>query len=96
MHISIILPVYNAELYLKSTIDSILNQTYPYFELLIIDDCSTDSSYDIINTFIQNDNRIFYFKLSYFLIYIHITALNYEYKNTTEIFSACVSDCAYI
>jgi teichuronic acid biosynthesis glycosyltransferase TuaG len=63
MHISIILPVYNAELHLKSTIDSILNQTYPYFELIIIDDCSTDSSYNIITTFIQNDNRIFYFKL---------------------------------
>lgn len=63
MVISIILPVYNAELHLKYTIDSILKQTYNNFELIVIDDCSTDSSYDIINEFMQNDNRISYYKL---------------------------------
>ena len=63
MSISIILPVYNAEVHLKSTIQSILNQTYPNFELIIIDDCSTDSSFDIISNLIQIDNRITYYKL---------------------------------
>ena len=63
MFISIILPVYNAELYLQSTIDSILKQSYNNFELLVIDDCSTDSSYDIINSIIQKDSRVSYYKL---------------------------------
>ena len=63
MSISIILPVYNAEFHLKSTILSILNQTYTNFELIIIDDFSTDSSFDIISNLIQIDNRISYYKL---------------------------------
>lgn len=63
MSISIILPVYNAEAHLESTIQSILNQTYSNFELIIIDDCSTDSSFDIISNLIQIDSRISYYKL---------------------------------
>ena len=50
------MPVYNSEKYLKESIDSILNQSYKDFELLIIDDGSTDSSIDIINSY--NDSRI--------------------------------------
>ena len=44
MKISIIVPVYNTEKYLDRCIQSILAQTYPDFELLLIDDGSTDSS----------------------------------------------------
>ena len=47
--ISILLPVYNGEKYLKKTLDSILNQTFPDFELIIIDDKSLDNSLDVIN-----------------------------------------------
>ena len=46
--VSVLMPVYNAELYLDDTIQSILNQTFLDFEFLIIDDKSTDSSIDII------------------------------------------------
>lgn len=46
--ISVILPVYNCELYIKETIDSVLNQTFSDFELLIIDDCSTDKTVSVI------------------------------------------------
>jgi glycosyltransferase involved in cell wall biosynthesis len=53
---SIIMPCYNAEKYLKQTIDSILKQTYENWELIIINDCSTDTSLKIINSF--NDHRI--------------------------------------
>ena len=42
--ISIVLPVYNGEKYLRESIDSVLAQTYNNWELLIVDDCSTDSS----------------------------------------------------
>jgi len=54
--ISVILPVYNAELYLKEAIESILNQTYENFELIILNDGSSDDSLKIINSF--NDDRI--------------------------------------
>jgi glycosyltransferase involved in cell wall biosynthesis len=54
--VSIILPVYNAEKFLKTAIDSVLSQTYQYFELLIINDGSTDNTSNIIQTF--NDPRI--------------------------------------
>lgn len=50
------MPVYNTEKYLNAAIDSILNQTYHNFELIIIDDCSTDNSPRIINEY--KDSRI--------------------------------------
>ncbi|KHS85095.1 MULTISPECIES: glycosyltransferase family 2 protein [Pectobacterium] len=57
---SIIMPVYNGELTIKSSIDSILAQTYDDFELYIIDDCSHDSTPDIVSEY--NDSRIFYIR----------------------------------
>ncbi|MDE3184124.1 MAG: glycosyltransferase family 2 protein [Bacteroidota bacterium] len=59
--ISVILPVYNAELYIKDAIDSILNQTFTDFELLIFDDGSTDNTQSIISSFI--DTRIVYSRI---------------------------------
>ena len=56
--ISIILPNYNSEKYLKETIESVLNQTYRDFEFIIVDDASTDKSMDIIRSF--QDSRIKY------------------------------------
>ena len=47
--ISVIMPVYNRSAYVAEAIESILAQTYNHFELLIIDDCSTDNSWDIIS-----------------------------------------------
>ena len=54
--ISVLLPVYNAEKYIEQAIQSILNQTFSDFELIIINDGSTDNSLDIIKTII--DRRI--------------------------------------
>ena len=54
--ISVILPVYNAEKYLKKSISSILNQSFKDFELIICNDCSTDKSEKIIQEF--KDSRI--------------------------------------
>ncbi|SDG63888.1 Glycosyltransferase involved in cell wall bisynthesis [Selenomonas sp. WCT3] len=54
--ISVVMSVYNGERYLSEAIDSILNQSYDDFEFIIIDDCSTDNSVDIIKSY--NDNRI--------------------------------------
>lgn len=54
--VSVIMPCFNAEKYLKTAIESILNQTYKNLEFIIIDDGSTDSTSEIIKTF--DDNRI--------------------------------------
>lgn len=58
--ISVIMPVYNAEKFIKETIESLLNQTFSDFELIIIDDGSVDNSYEIIRCYL--DKRIKYFK----------------------------------
>lgn len=57
-NISIIVPVYNSEKYLKKTIQSILRQTYEEFELILVDDGSTDSSGKICDEFQNMDSRI--------------------------------------
>lgn len=56
--ISIIIPVYNVEKYLKECLDSVTNQTYKNLEIILIDDGSTDSSGEICDEFIKKDNRI--------------------------------------
>lgn len=58
MLLSIIVPVYNAEKYLCKCIESVLNQTYQNFELLLIDDGSTDRSMQICQEYMQKDKRI--------------------------------------
>ena len=58
--LSIILPVYNSEKYIQQSVQSILKQTYTDFELIIIDDGSTDSSLEIIHSF--RDPRILVIK----------------------------------
>lgn len=57
--ISIVLPVYNGERYLRESIDSVLNQTYRNWELIIVDDCSTDSSAKIAREYTKKDKRIY-------------------------------------
>ena len=60
--ISVIMPVYNAEAYLTQSISTILAQTFRDFELLIIDDASTDKSLDICREFAKEDPRIHIYK----------------------------------
>ena len=57
--ISIIVPIYNAEKYLNRCIDSLVNQTKKELEIILINDGSTDSSEDIINSY--KDSRIKHF-----------------------------------
>jgi glycosyltransferase involved in cell wall biosynthesis len=56
MLISVVLPVYNVASFIKEAIDSILNQTIQDFEIIVIDDCSTDKTIEIVKSY--NDERI--------------------------------------
>lgn len=56
--ISIIVPVYKVEKYLQKCVDSILNQTFKEFELILVNDGSTDRCIDICNKYSREDNRI--------------------------------------
>ena len=62
--VSIITPVYNAEQFIKQTIQSVIQQTYEKWEMIIVDDCSTDSSYEIVMSLAKNDDRIKCFRLN--------------------------------
>lgn len=60
--ISIVLPIYNGEKYMRLSIDSVLAQTYMNWELLIVDDGSADSTAAIAQEYVKSDSRIRYYK----------------------------------
>ena len=56
--VSVVIPTYNAQHYIGQTIQSVLQQSYTNWELLIVDDCSTDSTADVVSAFAARDRRI--------------------------------------
>lgn len=56
--VSIIMPVYNSENFIDETIKSVLAQTYKNWELIVVDDCSTDKSHAIVEDYAKHDSRI--------------------------------------
>ena len=60
--ISVVIPIYNVSPYLRLCLESVENQTYPYFEVLLINDGSRDDSKDICQEFINKDKRFRYFE----------------------------------
>jgi len=61
--VSIITPSYNSEKFISKTIESVLSQTYQKWEMIIVDDCSSDNSNEIIKEYIKKDERIRLIKL---------------------------------
>lgn len=62
--VSIITPTYNSSKYIRETIESVINQTYTNWELLITDDFSSDNTVKIVESYLRNDSRIKLFTLS--------------------------------
>lgn len=61
--VSIITPTYNSERFISETIEAIQAQTYKNWELLITDDCSTDTTLKVVKKYAEEDSRIRFFKL---------------------------------
>ena len=59
--VSVIIPVYNAEKFIVTTVNSVLKQSYNNLEVILIDDCSTDNTSSLIESI--NDDRVRYYKL---------------------------------
>lgn len=62
--VSIITPSHNSAPFISETIQSVLNQSFSDWELIIVDDCSTDNSVDVIQSFVERDSRIKLIQLS--------------------------------
>ena len=74
---SVIIPLYNKEIFVENTIKSVLNQTFEDYEIIIVDDGSTDKSYQIASSFknekiklLKQKNRktIFFINLSFIVL----------------------------
>lgn len=63
--LSVIVPAYNVEKYIDEAIKCVINQSYPNWELVIVDDCSNDTTGKVINDYMLSDNRIVYHKLEH-------------------------------
>ena len=61
MSVSIITPTFNSERFIAETIVSVQAQTYQDWEMIIVDDCSTDRTAEIVASFQEKDSRIKYF-----------------------------------
>ena len=64
IRVSIIIPVFNTEQYLKQCFDSIINQTFKDFEIIVVNDGSTDNSVNIIEQYQKKDNRFVFVNFS--------------------------------
>lgn len=87
VRISVVMPNYNNEKYLKEAMTSILNQTYSDFEFIIIDDCSTDNSWNIIEEYAKKDPRVRAYRNEKNLKIV---------KTRNKLFSLCSSESKYI
>lgn len=83
--VSVIIPAYNAEIFIARTLTSVLNQTYRHLEVLVVDDGSTDRTADIVRQFASEDARIVLYQQSNAGV---AAARNYGIKNASGEFIA--------
>ena len=56
--VSVVMPAYNAEKYIRGAVASVLSQTYPSWELVIVDDCSSDDTPALLDSLAEVDKRV--------------------------------------
>ena len=78
--VSVVIPCHNVEEYIEECIESIINQTYKNLQIILIDDGSKDSTFDIIKKWLMTDSRIEY--------YYQENILDNECKNQLLLYSA--------
>lgn len=61
IYFSVVIPTYNRAEWIEKTLNSVFNQTYPHFEVIVVDDCSTDNTHKVLQPFIEN-NQIRYIR----------------------------------
>ncbi|MFW6029416.1 MAG: glycosyltransferase family 2 protein [Halanaerobiales bacterium] len=61
--VSVVMPAYNCKDFIGIALDSVINQTYKNWEVIVVDDCSTDNTDEVVQKYIMKDNRIKYCKL---------------------------------
>lgn len=62
--VSIVMPAYNCQEFIGIALDSVINQKYKNWELIVVDDCSTDNTSEIVRNYIKKDERIKYYRLN--------------------------------
>ena len=93
--ISVILSIYNGEYFLDKSIESILNQTYKNFELIIVNDCSTDRTEQLILDYKKKDSRIRIIKNSENIGLTKSLILGINASKTNYIFRQDVDEISY-
>ena len=56
--VSVVIPTFNSENFVTEALNSVINQTYSNFEVILVDDASTDNTVDVISQYVKNDPRI--------------------------------------
>ena len=94
----IIIPFFNAEKFIGKCIDSIKSQTYKKFTVHIFDDCSSDNSFEVAKSFINDDERFFLKKnnKNYGALYNIVQGLNVRFKDDTKIVDIIIDGDDYL
>lgn len=78
---SVVMAAWNAELYISEAIRSVLGQTFKNFELIVVDDGSTDNTSEVVKRFLEQDSRIKYFRRSHEGM---VPSFNFAYKSAVS------------
>ena len=94
----LIITFFNAERYIKKCIESIKNQTFKDFSVYVFDDCSTDNSFEVAKSIIQNDERFFLKKneKNHGALHNIVQGLKFDYEKPSNIIDILIDGDDYL